>query len=414
MNPSQISTRREFLQKGLGLVAAGATVPIWLNNTAFALDDPRDVKRVQGGKKDDHILIVLQLSGGNDVLSTVVPYGMEEYYRVRRTTAIRKNEVLKIDDTLGLNPRLKPLKQLYDAGDMAIVQAVSYPNPNRSHFHSMNVWHTCNSKSPQSADGWLARYVEAMEQADPTIAISLGSEAPKALVGRKFRGISFQDSGSFTWRGAGNDMQVTKTYRNLNKKQKSGNSSLDFLSTTAMEANAATDRVRRAVARFRPAGRYQGRLGRQMGTVAAMIPGGLQTRLYYVRQGGFDTHSNQRGRHDNLMNQLASNVKALMTDLKKTGNHERVVIMAFSEFGRRVNENASGGTDHGAGGAMFLFGDPVKGGVIGEHPSLTKLDRGDLQWAVDFRSVYGTVIDGWMGGDHKQLFGQEFKKLNLL
>jgi len=412
MNPSQISTRREFLQKGMSLVAASAVVPIWLNNTAYALDDPRDVKRVKG--KGEQILIVLQLSGGNDVLSTVVPYGMEEYYRHRRTTAIRKNEVLKLNDTIGLNPRLQPLKALYDAGDMAIVQGVSYPNPNRSHFHSMNVWHTCNSQSPQSADGWLARYVEAMEQADPTVAISLGSETPKALIGRKYRGISFQDPGSFRWRGAGNDEKVTKTYRGLNMEQKSGNSNLDFLSTTAMEANAATDSVRRAVARFRPTGRYRGRLGRDMATVAAMIAGGLKTRLYYVRQGGFDTHSNQRGRHDNLMTQLASNVQALMTDLKKTGNADRVVIMAFSEFGRRVGENASGGTDHGAGGAMFLFGKPVKGGIVGEHPSLTKLDRGDLQWSIDFRSVYGSVIDSWMGGNHKQLFGKQYKSLKLL
>lgn len=419
---SRLSTRRSFMRRGLGLVSAGAIIPSWLDQTAFALESPDDTPQPGGkpGRPDDHVMIVLQLSGGNDVLSSVVPHGDPEYYKHRRVTAIRKQDVLKINDHIGLNKAMAPMKGLYDAGDMAIVQGIQYPNPNRSHFHSMAIWHTCNEDNPELADGWLARHFEqqkTIRELSATEAISIGAEAPKALVGRTFRGIAFQDPGSFTWRAGQKDPKLQKAYRDLNQPEmgsKAKKDNLDFLATTAMEANAATDQVRRAVSKFRAKGRYQGRLGRDMATVAAMIAGGLKTRLYYVRQGGYDTHSSQRGRHDRLMTELARNVNALMTDLRATGNHKRVVIMCFSEFGRRVKENASGGTDHGAGGAMFLMGDAVKGGLYGKHPSLTDLDRGDLKWNTDFRQVYTTMIDGWLGGDAGKTLGQKFEKLPLL
>lgn len=416
IDPNRLSTRRDFIGKGLGLVAAGAVVPTWLDSTALALESPDDVKNpgARPGRKDDHILIVLQLSGGNDVLSSIVPHGDPEYYKQRRVTAIRQADVLKIDDHIGLNKSMAPLKRLYDAGDMAIVQAVQYPNPNRSHFHSMAIWHSCDPRNPELSDGWLARYFEAQEKTSPTAAISIGAEAPKALVGRSFRGIAFQDANSFRWRAGQRNPKLEQAYRQLNMGQQSGNDSLDFLATTAMEANAATDRVRRAVAKFRPKGRYQGRLGRDMASVAAMIAGGLKTRLYYVRQGGYDTHSGQRGRHDRLMSELSNNVSALMTDLKATGNADRVVVMCFSEFGRRVKENASAGTDHGAAGSMFVFGQPVKGGVFGDHPSLTELDRGDLQWKQDFRQVYTTMIDRWLGGDAAKILGRPYTPIDCL
>lgn len=416
---SRLSTRRAFLGKSLGLVSAGLVIPSWLDRTAFALDDPLDVKQpgARPGRQDDRILVVLQLSGGNDVLSSVVPYGDPEYYKARRVTAIRREEVLAIDDHLGLNRAMLPMKKLYDAGRMAIVQGVSYPNPNRSHFNSMAIWHTCDERSPDLSDGWLARYFEEAGKAAPvapTAAISLGSEAPQALVGRTFRGISFQDPQSFAWQAGKGKAELEGAYQALNQARTTGNTELDFLSTTAMEANAATATVRSAVAKFKAAGAYQGRLGRDMATVAAMIAGGLDTRLYYVRQGGYDTHSGQRGRHDRLMVELAGNLEAFMTDLERLGAHQRVVVMCFSEFGRRVEENASGGTDHGAAGSMFVVGHPVKGGIKGAHPSLTALDRGDLAWSIDFRQVYTSMIGGWLGGPADTILGKAYAPIDLV
>lgn len=415
----RLTSRRAFMRRGLGLVSAGATIPLWLDRTAFALEAPDDTPQPgdKPGRPSDHVLVVLQLSGGNDVLSSVVPYGDPEYYAQRRVTAIPATDVLKVDDHIGFNKAMAPLKNIYDRGDIHLVQAVQYPNPNRSHFHSMAIWHSCNTSNPELEDGWLARHVAAegtRRKLSAIEAISLGAEAPKALVGRSYRGIAFQDARSFSWRAGDQDKTLVEAYRQLNAPREGATGSpLDFLATTAMEANAATDQVRNAVGRFRPKGTYQGALGRDLAAVAAMIVGGLSTRLFYVQHGGYDTHSTQKPRHDRLMTELSSNLAAFMQDLAHADHDQRVVVMGFSEFSRRVKENASGGTDHGAAGAMFLVGSPIAGGITGTHPSLTDLDNGDLKWQVDFRQVYSTVIDRWLGGDSKALFGQEFAALNL-
>ncbi|MDP7035291.1 MAG: DUF1501 domain-containing protein [Planctomycetota bacterium] len=435
-NRSHLTTRRDFLQKGLGLLSASLVVPSWLSRTAYAIENPLDVRPLQGrpGIPDERILIVLQLSGGNDILSTIVPYGMDEYYSSRKVAAIPSNRVLKLNDQIGMHPNLEAMKSIFDDGNMSIIQAVGYPNPNRSHFKSMEVWHTANRKAPYRSPGWLGHLIESSNQgvADSTTAISIGNEAPKALIGNHYRGVAFQNPALYAWHGtqlktgkkgrgrseksmdSKSPQQLQQSYSNLNRSRQSGNSSLDFLSSTATNANASSAEVRQAIARFKPTGKYTGRLGNDAKMVAAMIAGGLKTRIYYLSLGGFDTHSSQRNRHDRLMLELSTNVKALMTDLKRTGHDERVLMMSFSEFGRRVAENASGGTDHGSGGGMFLFGTPVQGGIVGDHPSLTELDRGDLQWKTDFRSVYATVIDQWLGGKSAQVLGETFPKLPIL
>ena len=432
---SHLSTRRAFLQNGLGLLSASLIVPAWLSKTAYALEDP--LGRVPGGRPgvpEDRILVVLQLSGGNDILSTIVPYSMDEYYTNRGQLAIPKNQVIRLDDQVGLHPNLTGLKELYDAGDLSIVQGIGYPNPNRSHFKSMEIWHTADRETPYRSPGWLGHYLETGSKELPpsTSAISLGNSAPKALIGNQYRAVSFQSPELYAWHGSqlkgrkgqrrGNDRSgsgsssapLHKAYMQLNRSRQSNNHALDFLASTAMNANASSAEVRKAISKFKPAGKYQGRLGNDLKMVAAMIAGGLKTRVYYVSLGGFDTHSGQRNRHDRLMLDLSRNMKAFMTDLKRTGQSERVLTMGFSEFGRRVKANASAGTDHGSGGGMFLFGSPVQGGIVNEHPSLTELERGDLKWKTDFRSVYATVIENWMGGNAETVLGKVYPKVKVL
>ncbi len=429
------TTRRAFLTKGLTLLAAGGTVPSFISRTAFAVGDPFDLKDTQvASGVDGKILVVCQLSGGNDGLNTVVPFADDEYRRNRPGIGFTADTVLKVNDYLGLNPALAGLKDLYDDGRMSIVQGVGYPNPDRSHFRSMDIWHTANPKVEAIRSGWIGRYFDSQcsgidpkgrpinEDAvgDPQVGVSLGETNLIAMQGEVTMPLSLENVDDYKYRGPDRDglsaMHLDTDGRAADPRTESGQ--LDFLTRTAMDAQVSSDRVTNAIETHRPPVEYpRGKFGEGLRMTAAMIRGGMPTRVYYVSLGGFDTHAGQRGRHDQLMREFANGVAAFMADLKQQGNDERVAVMTFSEFGRRVKENASGGTDHGAAAPMFFFGKRLNPGVLGQHPSLSDLDSGDLKYGVDFRNCYASILHQWLDCDAEtvgRILGAPFNPLPLL
>ena len=432
------TTRRAFLTKGLTMLAAGGTVPSFISRTAFAVGDPFDVKNTQQDSGvDGKILVVVQLSGGNDGLNTVVPYADDAYRSNRPGLAMNGDTVLKINDYIGLHPSLAPLKSLYDDGRMNVIQGVGYPNPNRSHFRSMDIWHTANPKDEAIRSGWLGRYFDSQcagdgernQQAgieapttppDPQSGISLGETNRLAMQGEIAMPLSLENVGDYRYKGPRPGefakLHLDADANNNPKDTEAGE--LDFLTRTAMDAQVSSDRVLKAIASHRTSQDYpRGSFGEGLKMTAAMIRGQMPTRVYYVSLGGFDTHSGQAGRHDRLMREFAQGVGAFMADLKQQGDDERVAVMTFSEFGRRVKQNASGGTDHGAAAPMMFFGKRVNSGIVGPHPSLTDLDQGDLKYSIDFRNAYAAVLNQWLDVPMEhipQILGGAFDPLPLL
>jgi len=428
-------TRRVFLQKGLTLVSAAVTVPTFIDKTVWALADPLDTHRTQRDSgTDGKILVVVQLSGGNDGLNTVIPFADDTYQRLRPGLAKAADQVLKINNYIGLHPNLTAIKSMFDDGAASVFQGVGYPNPNRSHFRSMDIWHSARPDDDTPTSGWLGRYFDnTCTGDDPHAGVAMGDVAPLAMKGERITPLSFERPENYRYKG--NDVE---RYHELNstvgidgrsKKQiDSGaartkrpqiitpTSQLEFLTRTAMDARISSEQITRMVNNYQtPADYPRGEFGQGLRTTAAMIKGGLPTRVYYVSLGGFDTHANQGGRHDNLMQQLSQGVDAFWKDMRDQKNDQRVLMMCFSEFGRRVEVNASSGTDHGAAAPMFLLGPAIskRAGVVGNHPSLTDLDGGDLKYSTDFRQIYATVLQDWLDCPSKQILGQQFKTIPI-
>ncbi len=406
------ATRREFLTRGVGVLAAGTTITNLIAQSTLV---PHDA--------DAPILVVLQMSGGHDGLSAVVPFRNDDYIRNRKSTLIKPDEVLKVNDDFGLHPKLTGFKNLLDAGSLAVIQGVGYPKPVRSHFKSMDVWHMANNSPKAISRGWIGRYCDHAfkDDMDPKLNLAIGGgKSPRAIRGKAHPGIAFAQPNSFRYRAQGGDEMLTETYKLLNRKTaagKMGSKSLQLVAATTAAANASSDEILRLAARNRSGTTYpRTTLASALQTVAALIAGGLSTRVYYVTMGGFDTHRTQRRRHDRLMTEFDQSVSAFQKDLAKQGNAGRVVTMAFSEFGRRVKENASQGTDHGKAGPMFLVGPGVNAGIHGALPSLAKedLDKGDLVSNTDFRSVYATVLEKWLRTESQPILGARFPLLDCL
>jgi uncharacterized protein (DUF1501 family) len=441
MSRTPIQTRRIFLQRSLAMLAVAPTVPSFLDRTMMALANPANAQRLQQPTgTDGKILVVVQLSGGNDGLNTVIPYGDDIYHRARPALGHDANAVLKIDNYLGLHPNLTAFKELYDNGQMAVVQGVGYPNPNRSHFRSMDIWQSGDPTTEVTTTGWIGRYFDnACAGADPKVGISIGDVSPLAMKGDRITPLSFENPANYRYNGYDKtrylqinqhasapavmpDLEVLPAAPDHSylkppvKKVQSitAQSQLDFLSRTAMDAQVSSDQILRITANHDGPKPYpQNEFGNGLRTIAAMIAGALPTRVYYVSLGGFDTHANEKQRHDKLMADLSQGVGAFWADLQKQNNADRVLMMTFSEFGRRVETNASGGTDHGAAAPMFLFGPSLKPGFYGRHPSLTDLDQGDLKYQMDFRNVYASVLQGWMDTPSKPILGEQFKTLDV-
>ncbi len=423
-------TRREFLAtglKGAGLLAASSFVPGFITRTAAAT----------GAGRDSTILVVVQLSGGNDGLNTVIPFGNDLYAAARPTLRLKGGEVLKLSDSLGLHPALEKFKAEYDDGRMAIVQNVGYPNPNRSHFRSTEIWQTgADDTGPRQVEGWLGRYFDAQcAGADPRklpgeIGMSIGKVMPQAFRNRSNVGLAVNDPRTFQWNPSGETATLAnvqeKIFARLNKPGTGGMAeaggisgdepgTIDFLRHTAMNAVVAGDSIRAILKHEKNKGKYpDGELASQLQMVARLVAGDFPSRVYYVSQGGYDTHADQLGHHTRLLGDFSQSVSAFLEDLRKQKVSDRVTVMAFSEFGRRVAENGSKGTDHGAAAPMFLFGDSIKGGLHGAPPDLADLVDGDVRHKIDFREVYASLLDGWLATPSEKILGKKFTGVRVV
>lgn len=444
-NPSDARafTRRDLLGRGAVMASASLFAPAFLQASARFLPHASAGMVSIPGVDEGRVLVVIQLSGGNDGLNTVVPFGEDAYYRARPGIGIRERELLAIGREapgIGLHPALADVKALYDDGMAAIVQGVGYPNPNRSHFASMDIWHTADPRGV--GDGWLGRYFDSeccgfgagesgrapgegeTQSVEPPIA--LGRTAPLALEGRRVRPIAFETPDLFTWSGEEVHEALVDPYHALMRRGGANihpedaedlGANASFLMRTALDAQVSSERIREAVGKAPLAPFPRTPLGRQLQMVSSMIRAGLPTRVYYATHGGFDTHAGQggaNGRHAQLLTQFAEAVRAFYADLKAQDNASRVLTMSFSEFGRRVGQNASGGTDHGAAAPMMLFGPMVRAGMHGRHPSMTDLDNGDLKFTTDFRGVYAGVLEGWLRGDAREVLGRDYRGPRVL
>ena len=434
-----LQTRREFLR---GTVLGGAlswTIPAFLARTFTALQaEAADAAGQTTTGRDSRILVVLQMAGGNDGLNTVVPYADDNYHRARPRLALNENKLLKLNDALALHGSLTGLKGLYDEGHLSIVHGVGYPNPNRSHFRSTEIWQTGTDANRFEQRGWIGRYFDnACAGCEPTVGISLGRQLPQAFAGHGGKGVVLDNPRSYRFPandGSGEMDATTKLFHKLNEAEEEplaagasigsvsgkvmhAGSPLDFLERTALEAQVSSYEIQAVIARAQSRASYPAsQLGNSLKLVSQLIAGGLPTRVYYVSQGGYDTHANQLGAQERLLKELGSSIRSFAEDLKDQGNFSRVLLMTFSEFGRRVAENANGGTDHGAAAPMFLIGGKIRAGLLGTYPSLAAQDlfQGDLKFHVDFRSVYASVLEQWLGTRSQPVLGRDFSQVALV
>jgi uncharacterized protein (DUF1501 family) len=413
------TTRRELFRLGLGgstLLACGTTVPTFLARSALAL---------AGGPRrdaDGRILVVIQLDGGNDGLNTVVPHGDDIYHKNRPVLALKARDVKRIDDHVGLHPSLDAFSKLRDEGRLAIVQSVGYPNPNRSHFESMAIWQTARLHPGQEEPGWLARAID-VGRAGPgsdAPAMHVAAEAlPQALRGgrsvipsiatadqlRRRLGVSGPD---------GAEEQRAVLDRIAGHAANSDDPLLQFVSRSTVISYASSARLE-AVLHDDGSAEDTDSYGltRRLKLIARMIKAGLSTSIYYTQLGGFDTHADQLNTHSFRLLELSRSVRSFLTEIDNSGAGDRLTVLIFSEFGRRLQENASAGTDHGTAAPVFLIGRPVQGGLGGPYPDLARLKDGDPEHAIDFRQVYATVLERWLKVPGEASLGATFEPLPL-
>ena len=401
--------RRRFLHTA---VALGAALPLFVARTAAAA----------APGTDQRVLVVVELAGGNDGLNTVVPYDRDEYRRARPGIGIKGDEVLKLTGGMGLHPRMTGMKKLWDAGALSIVQGVGYPNPNRSHFRSMDIWQSAVSDREDLSTGWLGRSLDAnarrFEGATPAVALG-ADKLPLALQARtvavpSLRNVEQYHLGLGEATRAGARRQAMAALL----AGPAADDDLSFVRRTARVAYDTAERLHGVTKDYQPTTPYpDSHLGSMLKTVAQMIVADFGPRIYYVSTGGFDTHSQQAAAHAVLLGEVSAAFAAFHADLAGHRVGERAALVAFSEFGRRVQENGSLGTDHGAAGPVFFLrpqGAKGQAGLVGKLPSLSDLDDGDLKHHTDFRQVYATLLDRWLGLDSAAVLGRKYEHLPLV
>ena len=414
-------SRRAMIKDGLLVVSAGMIMPAVFSRGvasahAQALEGSH-VAQVAG----DHILIVVQMAGGNDGLNTVIPFTDPLYHQMRPTLGIADSQVLHLDTRLGLHPNLAPLKQLWDAGHLAIVEGVGYPNQSLSHFQAMDIWQTLDLNG-NGTEGWLGKLVAGLvdQQGHPFKSLDIGVQTAQALSSISTQVPTVANAQSYRLypdpadRDGGNAR--VQALMNLYNSYPRTAPYAALLDTTALGAQEGSRQLQQAQAQYQPAVTYpNGPFAAGLKVLAEAIVQDLGLRVGYVTLGGFDTHANQQQTHDALLTTLANGLSAFYTDLIKHGKADNVVVMTWSEFGRRVDENGSLGTDHGTAAPMFVLGNAVNKGIFGEPPSLSSLDNNsNLKYTVDFRSVYATVLDRWMGASSKDVLGGSFGSQDFL
>lgn len=405
-----MTSRRAFIKKSAFATVGGMMIPNFLK--AF------EMQHLGQSQTTDKILVIIQLSGGNDGLNTIVPYRNDIYYKSRPSIAIPSDKVLKLNDEVGFNPALESLRSLYDNAQMSIINNVGYPNPDRSHFRSMDIWQTASESTEYLNTGWIGRYLDAncAENCVPYQALEIDDTLSLSMKGEKVKALSVQDpeklykqvSGNFISKVAQNSAtqghdNVAYLYKTLAETA----SSAEFLHTKRVAAQSKT---------YRSNAQYpQGELGQRLKTISELIVSGMPTNIYYVSISGFDTHFNQVNQQERLLKNYAESATTFVNDLKKNNKFKDVAIMTFSEFGRRVKQNASGGTDHGTANNVFLMSENLKRPkVLNEAPNLTDLDEGDLKFSIDFRQIYASLLKDWLKTGSKAILGKNFQSLNLL
>ena len=397
-----IIKRREFIQLG-SLATASFMVPKFLK--AFEKVD----HRVPPGNK---VMVILQLSGGNDGLNTVIPIRNDIYYRERPRLGIEKTKALSLTDEVGLHPALIGLKELYDDGSLGILNNVGYPNPDRSHFRSMDIWQTGSGSDQYISTGWVGRYLDAQCHGcdKPTYALEIDDVLSLALKGENSKAIAMKDPQRLF--GASNEKffkDVLKDHANSEEE------TVDYLYKTMSETLSSANYIFQQSRAHPSTTEYpKTELGNGLKTIASLIFSDINTKVYYISLGSFDTHVNQENQQQRLFTELSDAVKAFSKDLKVNNRFNDVLMFTFSEFGRRVSQNASGGTDHGTANNMFLIGGALKQkGIINEMPDLNDLSEGDLKYKIDFKTVYATVLKNWLDADDTAILGKRYDRLSF-
>lgn len=408
-----MTSRRQFLIQGVGGFAGFLAI-----DSIFARAARAAVMEPGAGSAGNRSLVVVNLQGGNDGLNTVVPYGDPTYYSVRPTINIPQDQVVKLDSMLGLNPQLAGLKPLYDQQRIAILQGVHYPNPNLSHFRSTEIWQTAAPEKYVDT-GWAGRYLDAEGKGQPSnlfAGVAVGPVLPKMMIAERTDVPTISDPRGFKFNGTRDEQaQADKILGGDGYKYPFQSPYLQLVQDVESHAHAASNELPHLVAGYKPSVDYpKTPFGQGLNLIAGVINANVGTKVFYISLGSFDTHVGQRGQQDRLLEQLASGVSAFYQDLAAHSADDKVLTMTFSEFGRRVGENANRGTDHGTAAPMFLIGGNAKGGIYGDHPSLTDLDYGNLKWHTDFRSVYATVLERWLGIGSVPILGSQFDTLTVV
>jgi len=393
--------RKEFIQAG-----SLATTSLLLPQFLKAFEKP---VMVPPGNK---VLVVLQLSGGNDGLNTVIPITNDIYYRERPKIGIPKNEAVVLTNEVGLNPALESFKGLYDDGSLAILNSVGYPNPDRSHFRSMDIWQSASNSNDYINTGWLGRYLDAQCKGcdKPTQALEIDDMLSLALKGNETSGLAFKDPRRLY--SSSNE----RFYKEINAAHQATEETVDYLYKTMSQTISSADYIFEQSKLHPSSATYPGtELGKNLKTISTLIQSDINTKVYYVSLGSFDTHVNQEGQQKRLFTELNDAVKAFTADLKKNNRFQDVLLMTFSEFGRRVSQNASNGTDHGTANNMFLISGGLKQkGILNALPDLSDLNDGDLKHKVDFKNIYATVLNKWLGANDKMILGKQYEYLKFI
>lgn len=402
-----ILNRRRFLQVG-SLASASMMMPKFLK--ALEKDN-----LVPAGNK---VLVVVQLSGGNDGLNTVIPYRNDIYYRMRPTLGIQRANALSLTDEMGLHPALQGLKGLYDEGSLAILNSVGYPNPDRSHFRSMDIWQSASTSSENWGDGWIGRFLDAQCKGcdKPVQALEIDDTLSLAMKGDLQKGLAVKDPDKL--QAAAND----RLFKELLQKEGKGkitvddHEPVDYLYKTMGATVSSAAYIKEQFKTYKTKEIFPStELGKNMQTIARLIMSDISTKVYYVSHGAFDTHVNQLSAQQTQLHRLDEAIAALVKELKNNNRFQDVVIVTFSEFGRRVEQNAGGGTDHGTANNMFMISGGLKQqGLLNESPDLEHLNEGDLQHKVDFKSVYATLLKKWLEADDAAILKRQYDHLSFV
>ncbi len=394
--------RRTFL-KNSGLASSALLVPSFLKSSDIFLNSNLTNKK----------LVIIQLSGGNDGLNTLVPFRNDIYFNSRKTIALPKKNVYHLNDELGLHSSMKDFNKLYDAGYVSILQNVGYPNPNRSHFRSTDIWQTASNPNEYLQTGWVGRYLDEVSKSSIG-AIEVDDTLSLLLKGKKYNGIATKDAGLF--------FKTTRDpyFSNILQYHIDSHLSehnLGYLYKTMIDAKSSASYIYEKSRTFKTKQQYpKNAFGKQLKTISEFINSGLNTQIYYASLGGFDTHANQVNRQARLLTRYSNSLLAFVNDLKRNDSFKDTIILTFSEFGRRVKQNAANGTDHGAANLVFLIGENLKKpGLFNASPNLLDLDHnGDIKYEIDFRAIYATLLENWLNVDSSNIIGKDFKSLGIV